>query len=268
MISRCCFFGRPLLRTWWRSCIMLIATTAALPATAADFGKEIADYKSFLAEQITLSLDAANTLRDRIAAGDLEGAQRAWLKARSGWEATEVVSDEFFPELDAAIDAWPDARHGFHAIEARLFGAHSTDVLRESDALVANLTQFRQKLDGTALTAQGVLNGAAKLAFEIGENKSDGGESPFSGNSLAEIGDNIIGIDMAYRRVFAAMMADRDSALDQKMRAILDELRAVAAAPDLARLDQTRLRKLSEDLTIAMLAAGPAVGLHKPSLEN
>jgi iron uptake system component EfeO len=245
-----------------------MAMTAASPGTAADFEREIADYKSFVTEQIAVSLDAAQMLRDRVAARDLEGAQRAWLKARNGWEATEVVSDEFFPELDAAIDAWPDASNGFHAIEARLFGAHSTDVLRESDALVANLTRFRQKLDETALTAQGVLNGAAKLAFEIGENKSDGGESPYSGNSLAEIGDNLTGIDVAYQRLFAPLMAVRDPALDRKVRTTLEELRLVAAAPDLAHLDQTRLRKLSEDLTIALLSSGPAVGLLKPSLEN
>jgi iron uptake system EfeUOB component EfeO/EfeM len=244
---------------------------AAMPTAsggAAEFGAGITQYKVFLGEQVARSRDAAATLRDRVAAADLPGAQRAWLEARGGWEATEVVADEFFPELDAAIDAWPDAKHGFHAIEAKLFGAHSTDVLAESEALVANLTAFRQKLDATTLTAQGLLNGATKLAFEIGENKAEGGESPFSGNSLAEIEDNLRGIEAAYRGIFAAALVVEDAALDRTVRTTLDELHAVAAAPDLARLDQTRLRKLSEDLAIALLAAGPAVGLEKPSLEN
>jgi iron uptake system component EfeO len=245
-----------------------LAVMSIAPSAAAEFGAGIAQYKSFLGEQVAHSGDAAAALRDRVAAGDLAGAQRAWLEARGGWEAAEVVADEFFPELDAAIDAWPDAKHGFHAIEAKLFGAHSTDVLAESEALVANLTAFRQKLDATSLTAQGLLNGATKLAFEIGENKSDGGESPFSGNSLAEIADNLGGIDVAYRKVFGAPLAAENAALDRKVRTTIEELHVVTAAGDLAKLDQMRLRRLSEELTIALQAAGPAIGLQKPVLEN
>jgi iron uptake system component EfeO len=240
----------------------------AATSDAAEFDAGIAQYKSFLGEQIAHSRDAAAALRARVAAGDLAGAQHAWLEARGGWEAAEVVADEFFPELDSAIDAWPDAKHGFHAIEARLFGAHSTDVLSESEALLANLTAFQQKLDATRLTAQGLLNGATKLAFEIGENKSDGGESPFSGNSLFEIGDNLAGIDAAYCKVFAAPLAAKDAALDRKVRTTMEELHATAAAGDFAKLDQTRLRRLSEEFAIALQAAGLAIGLQKPVLEN
>jgi iron uptake system component EfeO len=245
-----------------------LAVMPTAPSGAAEFDAAIAQYKSFLGEQVARSADAAAALRDSVAAGDLAGAQHAWLEARGGWEAAEVVADEFFPELDAAIDAWPDAKHGFHAIEAKLFGAHSTDIVAESEALLDNLRTFRHKLDATPLTAQGLLNGATKLAFEIGENKSDGGESPFSGNSLAEIGDNLAGIDAAYRKVFAAPLAAEDAALDRKVRTTIEELHAVTAAGDLAKLDQTRLRKLSEELAIALQAAGPAIGLQKPVLEN
>jgi iron uptake system component EfeO len=235
---------------------------------AAEFSAAIAEYKTLLSEQIARSGDAAAALRDRVAAGDLAGAQHAWLEARAGWEAAEVVADEFFPELDAAIDAWPDAKHGFHAIEAKLFGAHSIAALAESEALLANLSTFRQKLDATRLTPQGLLNGATKLAFEIGENKSDGGESPFSGNSLAEIGDNLAGIDATYRKVFAAPLAAEDGALDHKIRTTIEELRAITAVGDLAKLDQRRLRRLSEELAVALQAAAPAIGLQKPVLEN
>jgi len=250
--------------------LILLALTvmSAASSDAAEFGAGIAQYKSFLGEELARSREAAASLRDRIAAGDLAGAQRAWLEARGGWEAAEVVADEFFPELDAAIDAWPDAKHGFHAIEAKLFGAHSTDVLAESEALLANLSTFRQKLEAASLSPQGLLNGATKLAFEIGENKSDGGESPFSGNSLAEIGDNLAGIDAAYRKIFAAPLAAADAGLDRAVRTTIEELHALTAAGDLAKLDQTRLRRLSEDLAIALQAAGPAIGLQKPVLEN
>ena len=38
-------------------------------------------------------------------------------------ERSEVFTSGFVPELDSQIDAWPDATTGFHAIEAKLFGA-------------------------------------------------------------------------------------------------------------------------------------------------
>ena len=58
-------------------------------------------------------------------AGDVKAAQAAWIKSRQGWEAAEPITGEFFAKLDEAIDAWPDAKQGYHAIEARCFPASS-----------------------------------------------------------------------------------------------------------------------------------------------
>jgi iron uptake system EfeUOB component EfeO/EfeM len=70
-----------------------------------------------------------------------------------------------FTELDAEIDAWPNAATGFHAIEAKLFGAQLMDIQPETDALIFHLTDLGVKIRDTRLTAQGLLNGAAKLAY-------------------------------------------------------------------------------------------------------
>jgi iron uptake system component EfeO len=43
------------------------------------------------------------------------------------------------------------------------------------------------KIRDTRLTGQGMLEGTAKLAYEIGESKADGGESRFSGTSLDDM---------------------------------------------------------------------------------
>jgi len=68
-------------------------------------------------------------------------------------------------------DAWPSAVSGFHFIEARLFGAHRADAIAATDALIFHLTDLRLKVRDTRLTGQGMLEGAAKLAYEIGPHK-------------------------------------------------------------------------------------------------
>jgi iron uptake system component EfeO len=225
-------------------------------------------FKPYVAKRVAESLAAAEALRERMAAGDVAGAQHAWIAARAGWESAETVADEFFPELDAAIDAWPDASSGFHAIEARLFGAHRADALPQADTLIANLRAFEEKLRSTPLSAQGVLNGTARLAFEIGESKADGGESPFSGNSFAEIGDNLAGIEAAYRTVFATALKDADASSDAAVERAVGALAALVKASDVRSIDRPQLRRLSEDLVLALSTAAPALGLEKPVLGN
>jgi iron uptake system component EfeO len=70
------------------------------------------------------ALAGAQVLRDRINANDVSGARKAWIDARIGWERSEVFTSGFIPELDDAIDAWPDAVAGFHGMEVKLFGGN------------------------------------------------------------------------------------------------------------------------------------------------
>jgi len=105
-------------------------------------------------------------LRDRAAADDLAGAKAAWISARAGWERSEVFTAGFVPELDALIDSWP-----------KLFGAGQTDVGKDAAALAKNLDDLHGRLRGMKLTAQGLLDGTVRLAYEVGESKADGGES-------------------------------------------------------------------------------------------
>jgi iron uptake system component EfeO len=244
-------------------CAMAVSTAPARP-----LDESAAQFQSYLVGQVSLSLANTQALRERIAAGDLDGAQRAWLAARSGWETAEIVTSEYFPDLDGAIDPWPDARTGFHAIEAKLFGAHQIDTLPEAEELVRNLTEFVRRLRTAMVTAQGILNGTAKLAYEIGDNKADGGESRFSGNSLAELGANIAGITAAYHTVFASSLGARDAKLAQAVEEHLERLQALVAVPTLKDLDQTELRKLSEILAGALRKVGQELGLSDLDLSN
>src|SRR6202012_139586 len=170
-------------------------------------------------EGIGQALAGAHDLRDRIADHDLAGARKAWISARAGWERSEVFTAGFVPELDAEIDAWPNAVSGFHAIEAKLFGAGNTDALDDADALVGHLDSLHRKLRDMALTPQGLLDGTVRLAYEVGESKADGGESRISGTSLDDMRNNIAGIEFAYRSIFATALRAADARLADRVDA-------------------------------------------------
>jgi iron uptake system component EfeO len=224
-------------------------------------------YRSYVVDGIGQALTGARTLGERVAAQDLAGARAAWIVARAGWERSEVFTAGCAPEFDARIDAWPDATRGFHAIEAKLFGAGSVDVQADVDALVADLDALHRRLPGMPLTPQGVFDGVARLAYEVGESKADGGESRISGTSLQDMQNNVAGIEFAYRTVFAEALAASDGkaalAIDERLR----ELDVIVAAPELRRVDVPALRRASERLVVALQGAAGPLGLRRPSLE-
>jgi iron uptake system component EfeO len=258
----------PYVRIAAVSCFCGITAASAGALASSSLDSAAAGFKPYLLEQIARCLSATKIMRERIAVQDLAGAQRAWLDARGGWEGSEVISNEFFADLDRKIDAWPDAEKGFHAIEAKLFGAHDVKALPAAEELLDNLEDFNRQLRKTKLTAQGLLNGTTKLAYEIGEDKAAGGESPFSGNSLAEMRHNVAAIAAAYNQVFAPATRKKNAALARTFINDLEQIHALVSVPTLQELDQVRLRILSEDLAndLAMLAL--AVGLEKPGLGN
>jgi iron uptake system EfeUOB component EfeO/EfeM len=171
------------------------------------------------------------------------------------------------PELDALIDAWPNANTGFHAIEARLFGAGRTDVEADTDTLLAHLDDLHDKLREMPLTPQGLLDGTVRLAYEVGESKADGGESRISGTSLEDMRNNVAGIDLAYRTIFADTLKVIDSRMADTVAASIERLKTIVAANDLPHVDVRALRRASEELVVALQAASTKLGLNRPTLE-
>lgn len=102
--------------------LLLLTLVCARTAQAGALEDAAERYRPYAIEGIRSALSGARDLRERIAAKDLAGARKAWLSARAGWERSEVFTAGFVPELDALIDAWPNADSGFHTIEAKLFG--------------------------------------------------------------------------------------------------------------------------------------------------
>jgi iron uptake system component EfeO len=250
--------------------IMLFCLTfLAIGPSRADPLDEAAErYRPYMAEQIDQSLAGARTLRERLATKDMDCAKREWIAARVGWERAEVFTSGFVPDLDTEIDAWPNAVMGFHAIEAELFGQEHGKVDEQTDALIFHLADLDVKVHLIHLTPQGLLNGTARLAYEIGESKADGGESRLSGTSLNDMRNNADGIALAYDVIFAPSLTASDPKLAQAAKAKIAELQALVAVDDLRKLDSDKLRATSEELIVALQNSAPKIGLRAPTLEE
>jgi iron uptake system EfeUOB component EfeO/EfeM len=254
----------------WIICIgvLIVALTVQLQsarATPLDDGAE--RYRPYMIEGIGQALAGVRDLRARLAAEDLAGAKKAWLSARAGWERSEVFTAGFVPELDEQIDAWPNAVDGFHAIEAKLFGANRTDAESETDALVEHLNSLHERLRDMPLTPQGLMDGTVRLVYEVGESKSDGGESRISGTSLDDMRNNVSGIEFAYRTIFAASLKANDHKLADAVDARIEDLKALLVVRNLQRVDIPKLRRTTEELIVALQSVAQKIGLRRPTLE-
>jgi iron uptake system component EfeO len=249
------------------SLLLLALAVGTRTANAAALDDAAERYRPYAIEGIGSALAGARDLRERAAAKDLAGARKAWLSARAGWERSEVFTAGFVPELDALIDAWPNADSGFHAIEAKLFGAGKTDVEGDADALVRNLDELHTKLRDMRLSPQGLLDGTVRLAYEVGESKADGGESRISGTSLDDMRNNVSGVEFAYRTVFASPLSEADAALADSVTKHIEQLTTIVAASDLPHVDVRALRRASEELVVSLQAASVKLGLRRPTLE-
>jgi iron uptake system component EfeO len=250
------------------TCFALLMFSAGMrPSSGAPLDEAAERYRPYMIEGIGDALAGARALLERAAASDLAGAKKAWISARAGWERSEVFTAGFVPELDALIDAWPNADSGFHAIEARLYGAGQADVGKDAAALVEHLDSLNGKLRDMPLTAQGLLDGTVRLAYEVGESKADGGESRISGTSLDDMRNNVAGIDFAYRTIFADALTGVDAKLTDMVALRIEQLKTVVAVPDLPHIDIRTLRRASEELVVALQAASAKLGLQRPTLE-
>jgi iron uptake system component EfeO len=242
---------------------------AAGRADAADtLAKGAKDYKPFAVEHIGTALAGAKELQAAVKAGDLKAAQGAWIKSRKGWEAAEPITAEFFSKLDEAIDAWPDSKQGYHAVEAALFSGKLDDLAAPVDKLVADLAEFDKQVSapGFKFDPQGLLNGATKLAYEVGENKSKGGESPYAGTSLNDMYQNVEGIEAVYKLVFHNPLKARDPKLAARIIDQIEDVEKFVKAKDLKSVDQAGLKKAGEELAVLLQTAAPKLKLKKPAV--
>lgn len=242
----------------------LAVAALAAPATAATMQDGVKAYKPYIVEHIGSAIAGAKELQTAVKAGDVKAAQAAWIKSRKGWEAMEPVTAAYFGDLDKLIDAWPDGKTGYHAIEVVLFSANKTDGLDQPiTELLANMDKFekRVKAPNFAFTSQKLLEGTANLAYEVGEEKSGGGESPYAATSIIDMQENVAGIEFAWHSVFADTLKKKDA----KLAGIIDErtqnLKKLVGVADIKSMDAKKVHIAGEELAALMLTAAPKLGL-------
>ena len=253
---------------FWLAVFGVVIAAATTQVFAETFGETTDRYRGLMIADMDQALAGSRELRDCIVGNDIPAAKKAWIKARIGWERSEVFTSAFIPELDDAIDAWPDAVAGFHGIEAKLFGADPGGFGDVPNTLVAHLTEADEQVRTMPLTPQGLLDGITRLSFEIGDSKVDGGESRLSGTSLDDMRNNADGIELAYRTLFASPLEAVDPQLAAHIRDDIDKLKMMLKVQDLRQIDPEVLQKTSEALVVAWQAAGPKLGLATPTLEG
>jgi iron uptake system EfeUOB component EfeO/EfeM len=262
--------GSRAIRAIGFSCMLAVAALGApAKALAADtLAAGAANYKPFAVEHIGIAVSGAKELQSAVKAGDAKAAQSAWIKSRKGWEAIEPITGEFLPKLDEVIDAWPDAKQGYHAVEAALFAGKLDEIAEPVDKLVANLGEFEKQIAAPSFkfTPQGLMNGATKLAYEVGENKSKGGESPYAGTSLGDMQENVEGIEAVYELVFQPSLKKRDGKLAARIHDKIEGIEKLVKVGDLKSLDQPALNKAGEELAVLLQSAAPKLKLKKPAL--
>jgi hypothetical protein len=125
------------------------------------------------------------------------------------------------------------------------------------DKLAADLAAFGKQLSAPSFkfAPQGLLNGATKLAYEIGENKSKGGESPFAGTSLSDMYENVESIEAVYKLVFDGALKARDPKLTAAIVDKIEDVETLVKVKDLKSVNQPALKKAGKELAVLLQSA-------------
>ena len=243
--------------------LAVASITAAASAHAQSLTKGAADFKPFIVEHIGKAIAGAKKLQAAVKAGDAKAAQAAWIASRKGWEAMETVTGEYFGDIDEVTDPWPDAKHGYHAIEAALFAGKLDGLDAPVDELIVNLTKFesRAKAKNFKFSPQRLLGGIANLAYEVGEEKSKGGESPYAGTSIIDMQENVEGIEVVYKLVFEERLKKADPQLAGFIDDRIEKLEGLVKVSDIKSLDQKAVHITGEELAVLLKSATPKLGL-------
>ena len=244
--------------------VVLLATTAH----AQSMREGVKAFKPFIVEHAGKALAGAKELQAAVKAKDVKAAQDAWIKSRRGWEAIETVTAELFPQFDKLVDPWPDGKQGYHAIEAALFAGKIDEVAAPTDKLVLNIARFEKKVKGYRFTPQKLLDGVSKLAFEVGESKSKGGESPYAKTSHIDMQENVEGIEAAWKLVFEPTLQKRDAELAKIIHDKVEALEKLVAVSDIKDLDQKKVHVGGEELAALMQQAAPKLKLKTTKIED
>ncbi len=136
--------------------------------------------------------------------------------------------------------------------------------------LIADLGKVEKRVSARnfKFTAQGLLNGVANLAYEVGEEKSKGGESPYAGTSIIDMQENVEGIQVIYKRVFDGALKKSDPALAKLISERIEKLESLVKVQDIKSMNQEAVHVAGEELAVLLQSAAPKLKLKKPKVND
>lgn len=171
------------------------------PETRAFIGP-LSEYRVYLSRRASSLADETAVLKDRIAAGDIDGAKNAWLAAREAWNQIAPI----WPRIgDLQVRMDPRAEYlsqrekdaaftGFHRIEYGLWAQNSTSDLESVAATFADdAATLKERLRKLDVAPADLAANAAALAGRVADQ---GGEtqSPYAGADLKELSAELEGL--------------------------------------------------------------------------
>ncbi len=190
---------------------------------------------------------------------DLKGTRQAWLDTHAIWMRCEAFTADLYPGLEKKLDVWPDAKTGFHAIEATLFAQSPQIDIRLIQGMLDDLGTYQRVLHDSKFTGYYLIASASTWAFEMGDQRTDGGPSTVSGNTLVDFRNGLDGVDRIWRFVFAdAVRAKKHflaEEIDSEIAAIhgLLQVDALQQIPEgVFEREATRLASLLADASVTL----------------
>jgi iron uptake system component EfeO len=247
-----------------------LAHAAPEAVSPAELDKPIAEYKTYVTEEVDALVTRTKIFVDDIKKGDLEKAKAAYAPAHLHYERIEPIA-ELFNDLDGSMDAREDDFEkkaedpkftGFHRIEKALFADKTLkDVGPLADKLLADTLDLQKRLKDLTITPKAMVGGTAELIEEVASTKISGEEDRYSRTDLWDFQANVDGAKKIVALV-NPLVKKQDPALDKriadnfaKVEAILHKYRKPTGFVSYEKLteeDRTKLKgpisTLAEDL--------------------
>ena len=229
-----------------------------LDGRAAAFKEQVA------APDIQAIVAGVERLAASIQQGDLAGSRQAWIDVRVIWARCEAFTADLFPGLEKAMNQWPDATTGFHAVEAKLYAQMPQEPLQEAQQLVDSAHTYQHVFTQSKFTGYYLIAGASTLAYEMGETVNEGGESPASGNSLGDLRHNLEGVERIWRFVFADSVRAKKHYLAEQIDEQILKIRGMLGATSLDQIQPEAFHREAEKLASQLANASVLLGWRAP----
>jgi iron uptake system component EfeO len=237
---------------------------------AAEFNEELdkkaAEFKDQVAAaDIQLMITGAQRLAQAVQARDLNATRQAWLETHAVWMRCEAFTADLFPGLEKKINGTDKPQTGFHAIEQSLFAQQPTVNMAIVQQLIEDLQTYQHVFGQGTWTGYFLLASSSTYAFAMGDIMGDGGESPTSGNSLADFQNGLNGVERVWKFMFADTVRAKDHYKAEEIDDQFAALHGLLGVPTLEGLPPDLFTSEATKLAALLADTAPMFGYRKPN---